>query len=236
VNEFHDPELERLLGRTSGAYPDANVAFEAVRGRVRQVKRRRALVASTATCVLLVGVVALAVRGGGDGSRVAPSDHSITSSVTVESTTPETEVPTPDTAMPADTSVAPTTAATMMTEPGSSASPGGPGPNSSKGSNKGGTSTTTATTTVAAAPEVQPTIPHVDVQWFLTKGGSAGVQLVNGRMVLVGTSSAAGFTAHVNEASSDRIRVEFANGTSTYELQLELSNDAITRSVQHKGA
>lgn len=232
MTEFHDPELERLLGRASGAYPDANVAFETVRGRVRQVKRRRALVASSATCLLLVSVVALAVRGGSDDGRVAPSDHSTSSTEQVEPTTPETLVTTPTTQKAPEITVATPTTGSLMTDAGS---PGGPGTSPGKSTSKGGKATTT-TTTVAAAPEVQPTIPHVDVQWFLSKGGSAGVQLVNGRMVLVGTSSAAGFTAHVSESSGDRIRVEFANGSSTYELQLELSDGTITRSVQHKGA
>jgi hypothetical protein len=227
VSEFHDPELERMLGRASGAYPDSNVAFEVVRGRVRQVKRRRAMVASTAACVLLAGVVALAVRGG-DEAQVRPSDHSTPSSLEVDTTTPETEVSAPVTELAADTSAADTTVATMGTESGS---PGGPGPNSGKGS-PGRTTTTTTT----SPSQVQPTTPHVDVQWFLSKGGSAGVQLVNGRMVLVGTSPATGFTAHVNEASGDRIRVEFTNGKSTYELQLELSNGAIKRSSQNKGS
>jgi hypothetical protein len=230
VNEFHDPELERMLGRASCAYPDANVAFETVRGRVRQVRRRRALVASTATCVLLVGIVAVAVRGGSDDSKVAPSHLSVDSSVSVAPTTPTTDMSTPTTEMASETTAAPTAVTTMGTDSG------GPGPNSSKGSKDTKPSTTTTTTTTAPVPQVQPTVPHVDVQWFLSKGGSAGIQLVSGRMLLVGTSSAAGFTAHVTEASGDRIRVEFSNGMSTYEMQLELSDGVVVRSVQHKGA
>ena len=228
MTEFHDPELERMLGRASGAYPDANVAFEAVRGQVRRVKRRRAMVASTAACVLLAGMVALAVRGG-DEARVLPSHLDDTSS-SVESheTTPDTEVPTPDTEMAPATMVIDTSVDPMSTASGS---PGGPGPNSGKGTSGSHPSTTTTT-----APQVQPVVPAIDVQWFLSKGGSAGVQLVHGRMVLVSTSPAAGFTSHVNEASGDRIRVEFSNGKSTYELQLELSNGTIKSSSQNKGS
>jgi hypothetical protein len=233
VSEFHDPELERMLGSASGAYPDANVAFEVVRGRVRQVRRRRAMMASTATCALLVGVVAFAVRGGGSDDRVKASDSSTASSLDADVTTPETDATSPTTDVSTPTTAADTTVvSTMVTDSGSPGSPGGPGPNSGKG-----TKGTKPTTTTTAPSQVQPTVPHVDVQWYLSKGGSAGVQLVNTKMVLVGTSSATGFTAHVTEASGDRIRVEFTDGTSTYELQLQLGSDGtVTRSVQHKGA
>ena len=75
TNEFDDPELERMLGRLSGAYPDANVAYEAVRGRVRQVKRRRTFVASTAACALLLGVGAVAAQGGGSTDELSPGEE-----------------------------------------------------------------------------------------------------------------------------------------------------------------
>jgi hypothetical protein len=233
VNEFHDPELERMLGRASGAYPDANVALEAMRGRVRRVKRRRAMAASTAACVLLAGVVALAVRGG-NGGNVQPIQPSHTSSsLEVAPTTaetrmsnPGTEMSTPDTEMASDVTVA-----TMATDSGSPGSPGGPGPNSGKGT-KGAKDTTT--TTSVPAP-VQPTTPTEVVTTYSSKGGSVLVQVVNRRLVLVGTSALAGFTVHVNEVSGDRIRVEFTNGGSSYEIQLELSNGHITNSSQNKG-
>jgi hypothetical protein len=242
VNEFHDPELERMLGRASGAYPDANVAFETVRGRVRQVKRRRAMVASTAACVVLVGVVALALRGS-DETQVQPIHQSDTSSsMEVATTSPKTAMSPPDTEMTSDTTVADATVETMDTVSGS---PGGPGVNSgpgtSGGNGKGGKGTTTSaptsTTTATTVPSlVKPTTPTEVVTTYASKGGSVSVQIVNRRMVLVGTFPSAGFTAHVNEASGDRIRVEFANGGSTYEIQLELSNGKITSSTQNKGA
>ena len=84
MNEFNDPELERMLGRASGAYPDANVAFEVVRGRVRQVRRRRAIMASTAACAMLFGVGALAVRGGDSDANLEPS-HSLSDHSSVQS-------------------------------------------------------------------------------------------------------------------------------------------------------
>jgi len=92
MNEFNDPELERMLGRASGAYPDANVALEVMRGRVRQVKRRRAIMASTAACAMLFGVVALAVRGGESDANLQPS-HSFSdhSSVKAADTTEATD-------------------------------------------------------------------------------------------------------------------------------------------------
>jgi hypothetical protein len=240
VNEFHDPELERLLGRASGAYPDTNVAFEAVRGRVRQVKRRRALLASTATCVLVAGVVALAVRGGADDGRVEPSTRSGVTTPEVEPTTPETQVSTPETEMAPETTIAETTVATVMMGSGGSGAAGTPvtsgnrSSNSGKGSANSGKSTTTST--VATIPPVQPTTPTEVVTSYSSKGGSVAVQLVNHRLVLVGTTPAAGYSAHPNEVSGDRIRVEFSNGTLSYEVQLELSDGRISNSIQTKGS
>jgi hypothetical protein len=254
VNEFHDPELERTLGRVSGAYPDANVALEAVRGRVRRAKRRRAMAASTAACVLLAGVVALAVRGG-DSGRVQPSHFADTStSVEVVRTTPSTEPSTRMTEMTTDTSVEPTIETTIDASNGmtgvGSGSPDGSGTHSGKptttsrsgtagassnASNNTNDSGATTTTAPAAAPVVQPTTPTEPVTTYSSKGGSVSVQLVKRRMVLVGTAPVAGFTVHLNEVSSDRIRVEFTNGSSTYEMQLEMSNGTITSSGQIKG-
>ena len=43
-------------------------------------------------------------------------------------------------------------------------------------------------------------------------------------------------TAQINEVSGDRIRVEFSNDTSTYEVQLQLQDGVIKNSGQNKGA
>ena len=85
MSDFRDPELENMLGRLSGAYPDANSAYVAVTGRVRQVKRRRAFVASAAACVALFGVGALAVSGGNGAQNLQPASEASSGSSTSSS-------------------------------------------------------------------------------------------------------------------------------------------------------
>jgi hypothetical protein len=232
VNEFHDPQLENMLGRASGAYPDANVAFEAVRGRVRQVKRRRAMMASTAACVLMAGVVALAVRGGDDG-KFQPAERGdvAPSSVTVTESTDVTETTWSGMHQMTDNTIADITVAPVAVDMGGS-SGGSSGASPGKTGQHSGSS---APTTTTAAPSVQPTTPTLDVRAFSSKGGSINIQVVNGGMVLVGVVPDAGFTAHINEASGDRIRVEFTNGGTSHEIQLDLSDGQVVQSGQNKG-
>ena len=82
MNEFDDPQMERLLGRASGAYPDVNTAYSRVQGRVRVIRRRRAVVATTAACVLLAGGAMFAAgRGTTDRAGPAPSPKSMFSAI-----------------------------------------------------------------------------------------------------------------------------------------------------------
>ncbi|MGB8857781.1 MAG: hypothetical protein WCC60_00925 [Ilumatobacteraceae bacterium] len=180
MSEFHDPELENLLGRSGGPFPDVNVAYQSVQGRVRRARRRRAVVMSSAACSLLVAAGALAVgRSGGSSSvqpgdrgsdltdpadtRLQPGDTIDAATSTAPSTTPATTIG-PSTS----TSAAPTTTSTIMATttltvaPPSSAPAGNGGNggngngngNGNGGSGKGGGGTTA---TVQTSPPVVPT-------------------------------------------------------------------------------
>mgnify|MGYP003379180056 CR=1 FL=1 len=107
MNDFHDPELERLFGRNSGPTPDVDVAYQRVQGRVRQVKRRRAVVVSGAACSLLFAVAVFAgarsdgnnsVQPGGsgtgaDGSPLTVADSSDASVPTSDSSSTVSTTP-----------------------------------------------------------------------------------------------------------------------------------------------
>lgn len=233
MSEFDDPELERMLGRASGAYPDANVAFEVVRGRVRQVKRRRAIVASTAACALLFGAVALAVRGGTADTSLQPGHtgrdqhDTVTTARSVDDTaTSETEAP--DTAMVENTTMIGSSDSGIV--PGANGSSGQSGSNSGKGSVNSGKS---HPTTTVAAPT--PPAPNPMSTTFSSKGGTVEVTLGDDGMVLLNTAPAAGFKVASRDVRGDRIRIEFSNGTSIYEIQLQLNDGKISSSVQGKG-
>ena len=50
MSDFDDPELERILGRSGGPFPDVNLAYQQVQTRVRRAKRRRAAVMGGTAC------------------------------------------------------------------------------------------------------------------------------------------------------------------------------------------
>ena len=119
MDDFDDPMLERLLG--GGAPLDVDLAYGRVTRRVRQVRRRRVMVAGTAACVVLVaggafalnrtdpdtpGLQPAATFDSVDGST-ADTDGTATDDTSVDgtATTDATGTSTPE-------ATAPTTAAT----------------------------------------------------------------------------------------------------------------------------
>lgn len=219
MNDFRDPELEHTLGRLSGAYPDVNTAYVAVTGRVRQAKRRRALVASTTACALLLGLGALAVRGGATGEELQPADHSsevsmsasmssVATSVEDDSTSSseETTSSSIDTSASVDTSTESSTATSAANSTASS-----PGSSTSHGPS---TSSGKAPVTTAADGQLSPT----------SAGGSITVAVVDGSLNLVGISPAAGFTADVKHQRADRVEVEFNGDGTTWRIRIDLKD------------
>lgn len=131
MSEFHDPEMEHLLGRAGGPFPDVNVAYHTVQGRVRRAQRRRALATTGVAFALLLGVGGLAVSRAADPESVQPGDRG------GSDTTDERLQP--DTTAAATTSVAPTTTVLATTTEA--------------------TTTTQAPDTTVAVPVVDPAAP-----------------------------------------------------------------------------
>lgn len=101
MSEFEDPELQRLLTRSGGANPDVNVAYERMQGRVRHIRRRRAVVTSGLACAVLFGTAFVAINRSDEPGRIQVGDSgrvdeslpvdSIETSVSVATTDDTTE-------------------------------------------------------------------------------------------------------------------------------------------------
>ncbi len=70
MNEFDDSEISSLLNHIAGSSPDTMTAHKAVLGKVRRVRQRRVMTASTAAVVMVVsGAVAMVQTSGNRGSE-----------------------------------------------------------------------------------------------------------------------------------------------------------------------
>jgi cytoskeletal protein RodZ len=244
MSDYRDPELEHMLGRLSGAYPDANTAYVAVTGRVRQVKRRRAFVASSAACIMLIGVGALAVRGGSDPQQVQlasessessnPTPTSTETSVKDDSTssseesTSSSEESTSSTDAPTTSadSVSPVTAPSVNT---ASKTTGGSGSTSSTSSNSGSSGSNSS----SSSSQATVTVP-AGQSTFESAGGKVVVNVTDGALSLVTTTPADGFTTNVKHDRSDRVEVEFSDGSTTWRIRIDLVNGvAVVQTTQH---
>jgi hypothetical protein len=237
TNEFDDPELERMLGRLSGAYPDTNVAYQAVHGRVRQVKRRRAFVAGTAACAMLFGVAAVAAQGVGPSQTVSPAAPADTSVVVTASSTPvATDAPTTSAT---DTSMVGTT---LDTTPGTivdttAPEQGGGTASSTPGGTAAPTTSAVSSTTEATSPgnpTTTVTLPLGEHTWT-SDGGSITVVNDNGVLTLVSSDPAAGFQEVRSDASSDRIRVEFSDGSTTWRIEIRTDGGKARAEITRHG-
>jgi hypothetical protein len=234
MSDYRDPELEHMLGRMSGAYPDANTAYVAVTGRVRQVKRRRAFVASTAACLVLFGVGALAVRGGGSSQNVqsASESSSEVTEATVTSVSTSVEDDSTSSSEESTSSVDETSSSvepvTVVSVPGvGSGSPStNKGPSTSSSNTSGSSNSSGSSNVTVTVPNGQTTYP--------SDGGSIVVVTDNGALSLVSTSPAAGFTEKVKHDKADRVEVEFSDGSTTWRIRVDLVNgSAVAEITQH---
>ena len=241
TNEFNDPELERMLGRLSGAYPDTNVAYQAVHGRVRQVKRRRAFVAGTAACAMLFGVAAVAAQGVGPSQTVSPAAPADTSVADTASSAP-VATDAPSTSATA-TSVADTTLGTTLdTTPGTivdTTAPdqgGGTASSTPTPTDAPTTSDVTSTTdaTSSSSPATTVTLPLGEHTWT-SDGGAITVVNENGVLTLVSSDPAAGFEEVRSNASSTRIRVEFSDGTTTWRIEIRTDSGKARAEITRHG-
>jgi hypothetical protein len=216
MSEFDDPQMERLLGQAGGAHPDVNSAYSRVQGRVRVIRRRRAVVAGTAACVLIAGGALFAAGRGGSGrANLGPAAPSTVADTTsVSSTTPES---------------APTTDGIT----GATVAGGGQNGESGQGgqdaqdtsTTMGEASTTTAPSTPApatSAPTATAPAPGPVTLQYDSVGGSITVKLDNGALSLVSATPAGGF--HIDSATdrADRVEVRFRSDTHDSRIRIDL--------------
>ncbi len=240
MSDYRDPELEHMLGTLSGAYPDANTAYVAVTGRVRQVKRRRAFVASSAACIMLIGVGALAVRGGSNPQQVQPASESSESSNSTPTTTDTSA--TDDSTSSSEESTSSSEESTSSTdEPTTSADPViVPSVNTSSRTT-GETSSTASSTnnsgsgssSSSSSSQATVTVPNGQ-STYQSSGGSIVVVVTDGALSLVSESPANGFTTNVKHDRPDRVEVEFSDGSTTWRIRVDLVNGvAVVQTSQH---
>lgn len=219
TREFDDPQIESMLGRLSGAYPDDNVAYAAVRGRVRQVKRRRTFVASTAACAVLFALGTFAVQGGGRSQQLSPADSFDDGTVTTEDDTTTEVVDT--TGSSVDDSVDTTEAVTTV--PVISLSIPEPSTSGSSGSSNSSSSTSTP---LADGPHT-----------YVSEGGSVIISSTDGVLTLVSADAASGFEERVDQRKVEarRVRVEFTDGDITWRIEVRTDNGRVLEEVTQHG-
>ncbi len=200
MSEFDDPQLERMLGRAGGALPDVNSAYAQVQGRVRHIKRRRAMVAGTTACFLLAAGAVFAAGRTDERSNLQPGDRG---SLDIDSTDPDdssvTDDSTSDSSLPGSNGTGNTTA-------NSGSNSGSSSPSTSNGS------TPTSGTTPASPVEQQ----------FDSIGGSITVRLANGALTLITSNPAGGFTIESSDTSATRVEVRFTDGNHDSRIRVDL--------------
>ena len=213
MSEFDDPQLERMLGRAGGALPDVNTAFAQVQGRVRHIKRRRAMVAGTTACFLLAAGAVFAAGRTDERSNLQPGDRG---GLDIDSTDPDSTPVTDD------------STDSESTLPGDS-TPDNTTGNSGSGSNSSGPSTSNDGTT---NPGSVPTGPIE--QQFNSIGGSITVRMANGALTLVTSNPAGGFTIESSDSTTTRVEVRFTNGDHESRIRVDLVAGAMQPRIEEK--
>lgn len=243
MNDFHDPELERLFGRNSGPTPDVDVAYQRVQGRVRQVKRRRAVVVSSAACsVLFAAAVFAGARSGGgntvqpggsgtgaDGSPLTVSDSSDLSlpSSTVADSTLDSTIPGVTTPGTGSTATSVGNGGTTVTSPtGSSVSTPSTAPGATSGSVPSSSVSTPSSSPATTTPATNPPAPITNT--YSGVGGSITVRLQNGSLTLVSYNAAAGFTADVQKSSGSRVEVRFESNDQRTDIRVDIVGNGMS--------
>lgn len=213
MNEFDDPQLASMLGRMSGEFPDVNTAHQAVHVRVRQAKRRRAMVSSTAAVFVLLGGAAVVAQGVDPRGQVSPADSG--SATSVESTdrteVENTEVESTETSstIEDETSTSVDTSVTVTVPSGTS---GGSGSGSNAGSSSSSSSSSAPRATVAVVQDADTTLDSA--------GGSIVYHWDGTTLTLVSVTEADGWTPKVLDETATRIRVEFSSDKETWRIEV----------------
>lgn len=218
MSEFHDPEIERLLGRAGGNFPDVNVAYERMLRGVRHARRRRLVVVSGAASGLLFLGGAFALSTSQQSPNVQPGER-VTFDGSFENTVPDSG---PDTSTtPTNSTPDPEVTANSS---GSGSGSGGPltTPNTSTGSSPESTTATTA-----------PAPPITEV--FAGTGGSVTVRLQDGTLTLVSYSATDGFVADVKHTGGDRVEVRFESVDHRTNIRIDLEQGSMVPLIEESG-
>lgn len=216
MSEFNDPELEQLLGRAGGAFPDVNLAYEQVQGRVRYARRRRAVVVSGVACSLLFVTALVAANRLGDSAPAQIGDRDTLDATFPDNTTDNSGQDTTDNTTD-NTASDGTVAETNRGGTASDASP----PSTTKSSGSNPTSSSPTTTTAAPITTV-----------FSGEGGSITVRQQDGSLSLVSYTSVAGYTVDIQHSQGDRVEVRFESSSHRTRIRIDLENGSMSPEIE----
>ncbi len=241
-DDFRDSEISALLGRLGGDAPATGPAYQHVLGRVRTIRRRRAVATTIGASVCVLAVGALVVRNStrpDDGLSLAPGAAVVTTpdgavvttpdgAVVTVITEPATTRPPTDSNVPGNTnpgtapeSTDPSTPVVATTQPTEDSTPGGS--NRPTGENDG--PTTTRPTPPTSSVPIVPPMPNL-----VTRACGAGlvrVEVANQSFVTstLETVVVPGFNAKKIKATTKSIEVQFTSGKGKVTSTLKLSID-----------
>jgi hypothetical protein len=114
---------------------------------------------------------------------------------------------------------------------------GGGTPSSTPGVTAAPTTSAASSTTDATSPgnpSTTATLPLGEHTWT-SDGGSITVVNDNGALTLVSTDPAVGFQEVRSDASSDRIRVEFSDGSTTWRIEIRTDGGKARAEITRHG-
>lgn len=217
MSDFNDPELEQLLGRAGGSFPDVNLAYEQVQGRVRHARRRRAVVMSGVACSLLFVTALVAANRLGETEPPQIGDRD-----TLHATFPDDSSDTTTRGTSTDTTGSTTDDSVAQTNNGGTA-PRASTPVTPNSNGSGSGPTTSPPTTGAPSP-----ITTV----FSGEGGSITVRQQNGALSLVSYTAAAGYSVDIQHSGGDRVEVRFESPSHRTRIRVDLTNGAMSPAIE----
>ena len=239
MDEFNDSDISSLLNQIAGSSPDTMTAHKAVLGKVRRVRQRRVMAASTAAVVMVVfGAVALVQnsdnRGGGSNIAVplTPGDSqpvkvattvglsvtttTINGSISIDPVVTDPPVGAPST-QPSVDSTAPsnsvdvaTTLPTNTQVPTNSQSP-------SVTSSPPETPPSSTQAPVVRPPLTTPPTTVPEVKTWICAGGSVKYRATQSGLVVIETLASPGFTISENKSKTDEIVIKFISNSKNDE-------------------
>lgn len=236
MTDFEDREFETLLGRAGGPFPDVNLAHLQVHGKVRQAKRRRAVVVSSAACSLLLTVGILAVsrndgegQPGGHGSELDRDGSRLQPDETIGTTTDITTSPTLEESTTVSMPTGPVVN-TAVSVPNSSDAPSSS--NATHSTSPATVLTTTRQPDTSATTDTEPETTGPAgaapiTQTFSGVGGTITVRLQDDSLTLLSWQPAAGFAAGVLSSSGSHVEVRFESDNHVTLARVDIKDDGM---------